>query len=249
VHDPKIAVVIPARYGSERLPGKPLMPIAGRPMIQHVFERSRRAKGVSAVVVATDDERIAAAVREFGGVVELTSPECVCGTDRVAELARRMDADLFINVQGDEPLIEPAALEELAKALRAGAAMATLCRAAQPGEDLDNPNLVKVVIDQRGDALYFSRASIPCYRDGRPEHALSFVHVGVYGYQRDFLFQFAGFTPGRLERAEKLEQLRPLEHGHSIRVVPTPYVSHGVDTLEDLERVRALVEGSEHCLN
>jgi len=249
VPDPKIAVVIPARYASERLPGKPLAEIAGRPMIQHVVERSRRARGISAVVVATDDERIASAVRGFGGLAELTSPDCTCGTDRVAELARKMDAELFINVQGDEPLIEPGAIEEVAKALRTGAAMATLCRAAEPGEDLTDPNTVKVVIDHRGDALYFSRAPIPYYRDGRPENALSFVHVGVYGYQREFLFKFAALHPGRLERAEKLEQLRALEHGHPIRVVPTPYASLSVDTPEDLERVRALLEENERYLS
>ena len=245
----KIAVVIPARFASQRLPGKPLAEIAGRPMIAHVVERCRRARGIAELVVATDDARVADAVRATGARVEMTSPEHPSGTDRVAEVAHRLEADAFINVQGDEPLIEPGAIEELATCLRTGVPMATLCRTARDSEDLDDPNLVKVVLDQRGDALYFSRSPIPCYRDGRPENALSFVHVGVYGYQREFLFRFAGLPVGRLERAERLEQLRALEHGHRIRVLPTPYVSLGVDTAEDLQRVRQLVEGAERVVH
>jgi 3-deoxy-manno-octulosonate cytidylyltransferase (CMP-KDO synthetase) len=245
----KIAVVIPARFASERLPGKPLAEIAGRPMILHVVERCRRARGIAELVVATDDARVVEAVRPSGVRVELTSAECPSGTDRVAEVAKRLDADAFINVQGDEPLLEPGAVEELAACLRTGIPMATLCRPARDGEDLENPALVKVVLDHRGDALYFSRSPIPCYRDGRPKNALSFVHVGVYGYQRDFLFQFAALPQGRLERAERLEQLRALEHGHKIRVLPTPYNSMSVDTAEDLARVRELVEGSERVIH
>ncbi len=244
-----VAVVIPARYGSTRLPGKPLADIAGRPMIQHVIERCRRARGVAEVLVATDDERVAKAAREGGVRAVLTSPECASGTDRVAEVARGHAAEIFINVQGDEPLLEPGAIEELAHCLRGGVPMATLCRPAQPGEDLTDPNTVKVALDQRGDALYFSRSPIPFFRDGRPPGALSFVHVGIYGYQRDFLFQFAALPPGRLERAERLEQLRALEHGHKIRVVPTPYASVSVDTPEDLERVRQLALATDRVVH
>lgn len=248
----KIAVVIPARFASERLPGKPLAEIAGKPMILHVVERCKRARGIAELVVATDDRRVAEAVRPSGVRVEMTSAEHASGTDRVAEVAARLQAEAFeafINVQGDEPLIEPGAIEELAACLRTGVPMATLCRAARPTDDLDDPGIVKVVLDQRGDALYFSRAAIPCYRDGRPENALSFVHVGVYGYQRDFLLKFAALPQGRLERAERLEQLRALEHGHKIRVVPTPYESVSVDTAEDLERVRELVLGCERVIH
>ncbi len=236
-----VAVVIPARFGSTRLPGKPLVDLGGRPMIQRVFERCQQVRGVTRVVVATDDERILKTVRDFGGQAELTSAECRTGTDRVAELASALPEQAFINVQGDEPLIEPVAIEELVKALRAGAELATLCRPAQPGEDLNDPHIAKVVIDSRGDALYFSRASIPCFRDGRPEHALTFVHVGLYGYRREALLKLAALPEGRLERAEKLEQLRALEHGMKMRVVPTPYVSQSVDTLEDVVRVRELI--------
>lgn len=242
-------MVIPARFASERLPGKPLAEIAGKPMIAHVVERCRRARGVDEVIVATDDSRIRDAVAPSGVRVEMTSPEHPSGTDRVAEVARRVAADAYVNVQGDEPLIEPAAIEELAQALRAGVPMVTLCRPAREGEDLDDRNTVKVVMDQRGDALYFSRSAIPFYRDGRPNNALSFVHVGVYGYSRDFLLQFAALPPGRLERAERLEQLRALEHGHAIRVLPTPYGSFSVDTAEDLARVRALVEAGDRVVH
>ncbi len=245
----KIAVVIPARWGSSRLPGKPLAEIAGRPMIAHVVERCRRARGIAEVVVATDDARVADAARATGVRVEMTSPSHASGTDRVAEAAARIGADAFINVQGDEPLIEPAAVEELAGCLRSGVPMVTLCRTAWEGEDLTDRNVVKVVLDQRGDALYFSRSPIPCFRDGRPAGALTFVHVGVYGYQREFLFQFAGLSPGRLEQAERLEQLRALEHGHRIRVLPTPYPSTSVDTAEDLLAVRRIVEDAGRVIH
>ncbi|MHB8420191.1 MAG: 3-deoxy-manno-octulosonate cytidylyltransferase [Myxococcales bacterium] len=245
----KIAVVIPARFASERLPGKPLAEIAGRPMIAHVVERCRRARGIDELVVATDDARIRDALAASGVRVEMTSSGHPSGTDRVAEVARLLDCEALINVQGDEPLIEPAAIEELAACLRGGVPMATLCRPAHEGEDLGNPNLVKVVLDARGDALYFSREPIPHYRGGRPQNTLSFVHVGIYGYQRDFLFRLTALPVGRLERAERLEQLRALEHGLKIRVLPTPYVSVSVDTAEDLERVRTLLEAGERVVH
>ncbi|MHB1843298.1 MAG: 3-deoxy-manno-octulosonate cytidylyltransferase [Deltaproteobacteria bacterium] len=244
-----VAVVIPARFGSTRLPGKPLEELAGKPMIQHVIERCRRARGVDEVLVATDDGRVAEAARAAGVRAVMTSADCQSGTDRVAEVAKGHAAGIFVNVQGDEPLLEPVAIEELIHCLHAGVPMATLCRPAQPGEDLSDPNSVKVAIDQKGDALYFSRSPIPFFRDGRPPNALSFVHVGIYGFQRDFLLQFAALAPGRLERAERLEQLRALEHGHKIRVVPTPYASVSVDTPEDLERVRRLLQASERVVH
>jgi 3-deoxy-manno-octulosonate cytidylyltransferase (CMP-KDO synthetase) len=245
----KIAVVIPARYASARLPGKPLALIAGKPMIQHVVERARRARGIHRVVVATDDSRVLDAVRSFGGEAEMTSRECRSGTDRVAEVAPRIDADMFINVQGDEPLLEPGAVEEVAQLLRQGVAMATLCRPARDGESLDDPGTAKVVLDHKGDALYFSRAAIPFYRDGRPKGALSFVHVGIYGFQREALLAFAALPEGRLEKAERLEQLRAIEHGLRIRVLPTPYVSVSVDTEGDLAKVRDLFEREQRTLH
>ncbi|HWV38913.1 MAG TPA: 3-deoxy-manno-octulosonate cytidylyltransferase [Vulgatibacter sp.] len=235
----RTAVVIPARFASERLPGKPLADLHGKPMIVRVLERARAARGVDAVVVATDDERIAAAVREAGGQVVMTPPDCPSGSDRCAHAARQLgDLDLVVNVQGDEPLLDPAAIEELVGAFSDPAVeMATLARPLEAGE-AENPNVVKVVRDLRGDALYFSRAAIP-YRRG--DDAAARAHVGIYAFRAAFLQAFTRLAPTPLERTERLEQLRALEHGHAIRVLDTAYHSLGVDTPEDLERVRALL--------
>ena len=235
----RTAVVIPARFASERLPGKPLADIHGKPMIVRVLERARAARGVDAVVVATDDERIANAVRDAGGEVAMTPSDCPSGSDRCAHAARQLGTlDVVVNVQGDEPLLDPAAVEELLAAFSDPAVeMATLARTVEPGE-LDNPNVVKVVRNLRGDALYFSRAAIPFRRDPVAEPR---AHVGIYAFRAEFLQAFTRLSPTPLERTEKLEQLRALEHGHAIRVLDTAYRSVGVDTPEDLERVRALI--------
>lgn len=234
----KRVVVIPAREKSERLPEKPLAPIAGKPMIVRVLERAERARGVDKVLVATDSERIAAAVREAGGEAIMTSESCASGTDRCAEAARGLpNAEVIVNVQGDEPLLDPRAIERLLEAFEdAEVEMATLARPLAP-EEWENPHVVKLVRDLRGDALYFSRASIPYPRG---EGAAPLAHVGIYGYRRDFLERLASLPPTPLERTERLEQLRALEHGHRIRVLVTDYRSVGVDTPEDLERVRKI---------
>ncbi len=232
-------MVIPARFASERFPGKPLADLAGKPMVVRVLERCRRARGVDRVWVATDDARIADAVRAHGGDVAMTSDLCPSGTDRVAEAARELPPEfqVILNVQGDEPLIEPFAIEALAMAFNdARVRMATLARAL-PRSEIDNPNVVKVVRNRKGDAMYFSRSPIPMVRDGGRAEFLG--HVGIYGYRRDFLAEFAELAPTPLERAEKLEQLRALEHGIPIRVMATPYAGIGVDTPADLEKVRA----------
>jgi 3-deoxy-manno-octulosonate cytidylyltransferase (CMP-KDO synthetase) len=232
-------VVIPARFASERLPGKPLADIAGKPMIVRVLERCRQARGVDRVLVATDDPRIAEAVQAHGGEAALTSDLCPSGTDRVAEAARTLPEEfgVILNVQGDEPLIEPFAIEALAGAFAdERVKMATLARPL-PKNEVDNPHVVKVVRNRRGDALYFSRSPIPFVRDGGRAEFLG--HVGIYGYRRAFLYEFAELAPTPHERAEKLEQLRALEHGVPIRVLATPYAGFGVDTPEDLERARA----------
>lgn len=231
-------VVIPARERSERLPGKPLAEIAGKPMIVRVLERAQRARGVDRVLVATDSERVAAAVREAGGEAVMTSETCASGTDRCAEAVRELPGvEVVVNVQGDEPLLDPLAIERLLEAFEEpGVEMATLARPLESGER-ENPHVVKVVRDLRGDALYFSRASIP---HPRGEGAEPLAHVGIYGYRRNFLEAFASLPPTPLERTERLEQLRALEHGHRIRVLVTSYRSIGVDTPEDLERVRAI---------
>jgi 3-deoxy-manno-octulosonate cytidylyltransferase (CMP-KDO synthetase) len=227
--------VIPARYRSTRCPGKILADIGGRPMIEHVYRRAAAARGIDAVVVATDDDRIAAAVTRFGGVVRLTEPSHRSGTDRVAEVARALRCDIVVNVQGDEPLIEPRMITDAIEAFEhdPGVTMSTLRHRITHAPDIDDPNVVKVLVDRRGDALFFARV-LPLRRHDGPVYK----HIGVYAYRRDFLLKVAALAPTPLEMSESLEQLRVLEHGYRIRAVETQYDSIGVDTPEDLERVR-----------
>ena len=241
-NEPAVVAAIPARFGSTRLPGKPLWPLAGRPMIQHVWERVVAAPGLARVVVLTDDERIADVVRSFGGEVEMTPAECASGTDRIAWAARSWDAAAVINVQGDEPLIDPEAVAALAAHLAAHPEeeMATLAAPAEPG-DLENPNAVKVVLDLAGYALYFSRSPIPHPRN--PGQAAVWKHLGIYGYRTPTLQRLAALAPTDLERSESLEQLRALEHGIRIRVLAARRTSWGVDTREDAERVETILAG------
>jgi 3-deoxy-manno-octulosonate cytidylyltransferase (CMP-KDO synthetase) len=232
--------VIPARYASTRLPGKPLADIGGRPMIEHVYRRAAAARGIAQVLVATDDARIASAVESFGGTAILTRADHPTGTDRIAEVARALQADLIVNVQGDEPFLDPAAIESAMAPLQADAAivMGTLGHALDEAADADNPHVVKVVVDQAGFALYFSRAPIP-HRRAAGSPGLSVLrHVGLYVYRREFLLRLASLAPTPLECAESLEQLRALEYGFRIRVVPTTLTTLSVDTPEDLERAR-----------
>jgi 3-deoxy-manno-octulosonate cytidylyltransferase (CMP-KDO synthetase) len=232
-------VIIPARYASTRFPGKPLADLAGKPMIAHVCERAAQA-GASAVHVATDDERIARAVRSHGFAVVMTRADHASGTDRLAEAARTLGLEaerIIVNVQGDEPLIAPALIRAVAERLQAerGASMATACHAIHEAASLDNPNVVKVVLDARGHALYFSRARIPYPREGEPA---CYRHAGIYAYRVGFLEQFATLAPAPLERSEALEQLRALWHGHRIAVVVSDAeIPPGVDTPEDLAAV------------
>jgi len=227
-----VLAILPARYGSTRFPGKPLALLAGKPMIQHVYERVRRTAGLARAVVATDDARIEAAVRAFGGEVAMTG-DCRTGTDRVCEASRQLEAEVVLNVQGDEPLIEPACLEALLRLFADPAVeMATLKRRLE-ADEAANPNVVKVVCSLAGDALYFSRSPLPFQR-ATPTPA--FAHVGVYAYRKAFLQKVAALPSTPLESAESLEQLRVLEHGHRIRVVETSYRSIGVDTHADLEK-------------
>ena len=231
-----VVAVIPARYQSTRLPAKALANIAGRPMVEHVYRRAAAARGVDAVVVATDDQRIADAVTGFGGVARMTSPAHRTGLDRIAEVARELAADVIVNVQGDEPLIEPSMIEEVVGALTADPdlQMSTLRRRINDAAEYRNPNVVKVVVDAAERALYFSRAPLPFAR----EPAAAFKHVGLYAYRRDFLLTLTALPQTPLEIAESLEQLRALEHGYRIRAVETLHDSIGVDTPEDLDRVR-----------
>lgn len=236
-----VVAIIPARYHSTRLPAKALADIAGRPMIEHVYRRAAEARSVAGVIVATDDTRIAQAVTRFGGVAWMTRVDHPSGTDRLAEVARDLPCGVVINVQGDEPLLDPRLIDAVVAPLQAdpGLDMATACRPAESPEEFASPHAVKVVRDAAGRALYFSRAPIPHPRDaagGVPAEAR--VHIGLYGYRRAALLRLAGLAPSPLERTEALEQLRALAHGLAIQVVDTTYQSIGVDTPADLARVR-----------
>lgn len=239
-----ITAIIPARYQSTRLPGKVLLDIAGVPMIARVYDRVRATPGLDAVIVATDDERVYEAVRRHGGHAVMTSPAHHSGTDRLAEVARSLDSDLIVNVQGDEPLIEPAMIAEAIAPFAADRTlqMSTLCRRIDTEHDFHNPHLVKAVVGLDGFALYFSRAPVPHERAAasRGVPALARQHIGLYVYRRECLLTLAALPPSPLEIAESLEQLRALEHGIRIKAVETRYDSIGVDTPEDLEHVRAL---------
>ncbi len=244
--DGGVTVVIPARYGSSRFPGKPLAPICGRPMVQYVYQAAANAQGVDRVLVATDDRRIVEAVQAFGGEAVLTSEDCRSGSDRVAEAAENLPGEFFVNLQGDEPLMDSRAIEEVVVLLKGTPqAIATLKRPIAGMDEYHDTNCVKVVCNNTGFALYFSRAPVPFHRGGLSEDELSslvWVHVGIYGYHRRVLERFVGLPLGRLERCESLEQLRALEYGIPIRVATTSYVSVGVDTPEDIPRVEALLE-------
>jgi 3-deoxy-manno-octulosonate cytidylyltransferase (CMP-KDO synthetase) len=238
---PSVTVVIPARYGSSRFPGKPLVMLGQKPMIQHVYEQAAACRAVTEVLVATDDERIKQAVEGFGGRVVLTAGDYRTGTDRVAGVARMFGGDYFLNLQGDEIPLQPDLLADLIEPfIKIGAEMGTLKRAIDSTEDVHNPSVVKVVTDQLGNALYFSRAPIPLVRDDPSRRAvggLHYIHLGLYIFRRDTLLKLAALPTGRLEDAEKLEQLRALEHGIPIRVWETTHASLRVDTPEDVESV------------
>jgi 3-deoxy-manno-octulosonate cytidylyltransferase (CMP-KDO synthetase) len=231
--------VIPARYQSSRLPGKALIDLAGRPMVEHVYRRAAQARLLDALVVATDDERIAQAVHAFGGVACMTATHHQSGTDRLAEVAGYVPCRLIVNVQGDEPLLDPAVVDTAVAPLRDDRSieMGTAARRLRGSEELSNPNLVKVVRDDSGCALYFSRAPIPFSRDGAAA-PIARIHIGLYVYRRDTLLTLAALPPSPLETAESLEQLRALEHGIRIHVVDTEYVSCEVNTPDDLAHVR-----------
>lgn len=236
--------VIPARYGSTRLEGKPLVDIIGKPMIQHVYENVTRSSILDDVIVATDDSKIKKVVEGFGGKAVLTSPDYTTGTDRVAEVARNLDVQVVVNIQGDEPFINPEMINEVAEPLLRdkNILMGTLMHKIKNEEDLSNPNVVKVVTDKWGFALYFSRSLIPYPR--RSEGHRAFEHIGIYSYQKDFLLKFAELKPTPLETSESLEQLRALENGYRIKVVLTKqkYIALSVDTPEDLEKARVFAK-------
>jgi 3-deoxy-manno-octulosonate cytidylyltransferase (CMP-KDO synthetase) len=241
IQNPKCIAVIPARFASTRFPGKMLADRTGKPLIQHVWEQAKLAKRVDRVIVATDDQRIVDAVQGFGGEAVMTRSDHTNGTSRIAEIAQTIAAPILINVQGDEPDLDPALIDLAIATLMNGehldCPVATIAAPFAPGEDPANPNIVKVVVDRRGRALYFSRALIPFNRDGRslPGECGPFKHVGLYAYRRAFLQTYVNLPPTTLEQAEKLEQLRTLEHGYAIAVAVAEAHHHGIDTSEQYE--------------
>lgn len=247
----KVVGVIPARYASTRLPAKPLVDLLGRPMVLRVVDRVRSARSIDRTVVATDDERIATVVRSAGVEAVMTAPDIRSGSDRVAVVADLVGGDIFVNIQGDEPLIAPEMIDEAVAVVRdhADVSMGTLIRKLEDPADVTNPSVVKVAVAANGDALYFSRSAIPHMRDeSDPNRWMSsgslYKHIGIYVFRRDFLKIFATLPEGRLERIEKLEQLRVLEAGHRIRTAVTKYDSIPIDTPDDVMRVVRLMQRS-----
>ncbi len=246
----RILGVIPARYESTRFPGKPLVDIGGKPMIQRVYERCLQSQGLSEILVATDDDRIAETVNTFGGRVEMTDKRCLTGTDRLLEIVDRFpNFEAYINIQGDEPLIDPRQIEDLCNIIttRTGAFVATLVKLLNVREELYNPNIIKVVREKSGKAIYFSRHPIPYLRDlGQVEsyHRETgfFKHIGMYGYSQEAVGQIKKMVPGNLERAESLEQLRWMEYGMDIWTAETTIETKGVDVPEDVQIVLNLLK-------
>jgi len=243
--DPKVIVVIPARYASTRLPGKPLVPLAGKPMVQHVYERAKRAQTVHRVLVATDDQRIMDAVTAFGGEARMTRSDHRTGTERIAEVAVQEPGDVFVDVQGDEPLIDPMAIDTAVGALleEPQAQISTVATPIRHAGDIMDPNVVKTVLDFDDNALYFSRAPIPWIRDTQQKlHVKYWKHLGLYVFQREALLEFPTLPQGELEKIEQLEQLRWLENGWKIRVAEVAHDAVSVDVPEDVARVEKLMQ-------
>lgn len=239
----KTVGIVPARYGSTRFPGKALADLGGKPLVQWVCEAARRCATLERVLVATDDDRIVAAVRAFGGEAVMTRPDHPSGTDRLAEVARSLDADIVVNIQGDEPFLAPETIDAVVQPLLDDPtlSMSTACVLTEDDAEAADPNVVKVVVAENGDALYFSRSVVPYLRDPDKGPVTRRLHLGLYAYRREFLLEFAGWPPTPLEKAESLEQLRALEHGARIRVVTVAERALGVDTPADLDRARALL--------
>lgn len=238
----KTAIIIPARYGSSRLEGKPLIEVNGKPIIQWVYEKAQQAKLADIIIVATDDERIFNAVKAFGGNVEMTSADHKCGSDRIREVAERHpEISYIVNLQGDEPLIKPESIDAVARNVQEDdkADISTLIRVLKDEEEINNPNLVKCVIDNNGYALYFSRSKIPYERN--TGIATFYGHLGIYGYKREALIKMTSLPQTPLEKTESLEQLRALENGMKIKTSIVDFVPVGIDTKEDLEKFKQII--------
>lgn len=243
----KILAVIPARFASERFPGKVIATLAGKPLVMHVYERTQWASLVTETIIATDDVRVVEALAPYNANVVMTRSEHRTGTDRIAEVAETSDADIIVNVQADEPLIAPATIDAAVGTLlgRPDAVMSTVRHLITNEDDVANPNVVKVVCDTAGKALYFSRSPIPAIRDDGVFTSCHWQHVGLYAFRREFLLKYAQMLPTPLEELEKLEQLRVIENGHAIVVADTEYTTISVDTPEDLERVKNILDAQD----
>lgn len=239
----KIIGVIPARWASTRFQGKVLAEIHGKPMLQHVWERAQQSRHLNDLLIACDDEKVLKTAKQFKAKAVLTSKDHPSGTDRIAEAVQNLQADIIVNIQADEPLIHPSMIDDLAQALMedSSCGMATVIKRIDNEKDLNNPNVVKVVIDQKGYALYFSRLAIPYNRENKNFLGIEYYkHLGIYAYRKDFLFTFKNLPKSKLEEVEQLEQLRALEAGYKIKTVKTDRDTIGVDTPEDLKKVEAL---------
>jgi 3-deoxy-manno-octulosonate cytidylyltransferase (CMP-KDO synthetase) len=245
---PSVTVVIPARFASSRFPGKPLVDVAGKPLIQHVYERVKTVPGIDHILVTTDDIRILTTVKQFGGSALLINGAFRTGTDRVAAVAEQIAGEVFVNLQGDEIVMHPGLLTDLVEPfLESGAGMGTLKRRLISAVEVQNPSVVKVVTDTNGNALYFSRAPIPYDRDGSPgdiSSGLYYIHLGIYIYTRETLMRFSALPTGQIEEIEKLEQLRALEHGISIKVWETSHPSLRIDTADDVTSAIAALQAN-----
>ncbi|MDD5131977.1 MAG: 3-deoxy-manno-octulosonate cytidylyltransferase [bacterium] len=237
----RIIGVIPARLKSTRLPEKPLQMVCGKYLVQRVYEQAKKARHLDDVIIACDHEKIAEACRQAGAKVVLTSPDCTSGTDRVAEIARKTKADIFLNIQGDEPLIDPRTVDQVALLFRdKTVVMGTAVIPMKQKQDIPDPNVVKAVLDKQLNVLYFSRSPLP-YQRNKVKELIYYKHLGLYGFRREFLLKFAALPQTVLEKTESLEQLRALENGYRIRAVITRYDSIGVDTAQDLKKVCAII--------
>jgi len=238
--------IIPARYGATRFEGKLLKDLCGKPVIQHVYERAKKAKLLDDLIVAADDDRIVKAVEGFGGKAVLTSKTHSTGSDRLTEVVNQIDVKIIVNIQGDEPLIQPLLIDDLVRTMQdpdeAGTVMATVVKRSHSLEEFKSPDVVKCVMDQKGYAMYFSRSPIPALLKLDDGKSYFFKHIGIYAYKKDFLFTFKKLTKSYLEKNEKLEQLRALEAGYRIKAIETKYETVGVDTPQDLELAKALLQ-------
>lgn len=239
--------VIPARWGSTRFEGKVLQDLLGKTVIQHVYERAKKAKLLDDLVIAADDDRIIDAVKGFGGKAIFTSKSHATGTDRLAEVVNEIDVRIVVNIQGDEPLIHPMVIDDLVRLMKdePDVEMATVIKKSFSEEEFRNLDVVKVAVSDKNHALYFSRSPIPSLLKPSGSESFFYKHIGIYAYTKDFLFNFKNLPVSYFEKHERLEQLRALENGHGIRVIETPYETIGVDTPEDLEKARQiLLKGS-----